>query len=171
METQYKIKSDYGSCKELSEIQQIVKQELGGDSLQWTIGKAYLASELLVRPFMILLGMIFDLQTFKGIKCIFFNPCIPAIVAKAVFSKGGLCVGLLAQYCHKFNPIPLPLIAYAGNLVWNCFIVIAIQISDALRSRHIVSSMDTTPVTGTEVALQLGTLILCISVVWRPWSF
>ena len=27
---QYRIKSDYGSCKELSEIQQIVKQELGG---------------------------------------------------------------------------------------------------------------------------------------------
>ena len=59
-----------------------------------------------------------DLQIVKGINCIFFNPCIPAIVAKVAFSKGGLCIGVLAQYCHKFNPIPLPLIAYAGTLVW-----------------------------------------------------
>ncbi len=55
---QYKIKSHYGTCKEPLEIQEIVKRELGGDSLQWTVGKAYFASEPSVGPFMILLGII-----------------------------------------------------------------------------------------------------------------
>ena len=55
--------------------------------------------------------------SFKGIKCIFFHLSIPAIVAKVTFSKGGMCVGVLAQYHCRFNPIPLPLIAYGGTLV------------------------------------------------------
>lgn len=106
-----------------------------------------------------------DLQTFKGIKCIFFNPCIPAIIAKVAFSKGGLCVGVLAKYRHKFNPIPLPLIAYAGTLVWYHSIVFIAQLSDVLHSRHMVSSKGTPPVAGTGVALHLGTLALCIGIV------
>lgn len=108
-----------------------------------------------------------DLQIFKGIKCIFFNPCIPALVAKVAFSKGGLCVGVLAHYRHKFNPIPLPLIAYAGTLVCRYSIAIATRLSDALHSRHMPSSMDTAPVTGAKVALQLGSFVQCICVAWR----
>lgn len=58
VEMQYKIKNHHGASgyKEPVEIQHIVEKELGGESLQWTIGKAYLASEPLVRLFIILLG-------------------------------------------------------------------------------------------------------------------
>jgi len=63
---QYKIKNHYGTYKEPAEIQQIIKQELGGGSLEWTVGKAYLASKPLVRPFIILLGN--DLLTCKALR-------------------------------------------------------------------------------------------------------
>jgi hypothetical protein len=53
---QYKLKDHLGTFKEPGEIQKIVEEELGGESFQWTTGKAYLASEPSVSPFMILLG-------------------------------------------------------------------------------------------------------------------
>lgn len=56
VEMQYKIKNRLGSFREPEEIRKIVEAELGGESFQWTTGKAYLASEPLVRPFTILLG-------------------------------------------------------------------------------------------------------------------
>ena len=63
---QYKIKNHHGTYKEPVEIQRIIKQELGGESLEWTIGKAYLASKPSVRPFIILLGN--DLLTCKALR-------------------------------------------------------------------------------------------------------
>ena len=56
VETHYKIKHHYGAVKEPVEIQQIVEKELGGESLQWTIGKGAPASEPSVRLFIILVG-------------------------------------------------------------------------------------------------------------------
>lgn len=52
----YKIKNDYGAFKEPVEIQEIVEKELGGESLQWTIGRGNLASQPSVRLFIIPLG-------------------------------------------------------------------------------------------------------------------
>ena len=82
-----------------------------------------------------------------------------------------MCVGVLVRYRHKFNPIPLPLIAYASTLVWDYSVVITTRLTDVLCSRHTVYSKDTPLVTGTEVALQLGTLALFIGIVLKPWSF
>jgi hypothetical protein len=51
---QYQIKDHHGAYKEPAEIRQIIKKELEGGSLGWTVGKAYLASMPSVGPFIIL---------------------------------------------------------------------------------------------------------------------
>lgn len=89
---QYGIKDHYGSYKGPVEIQQIVKQELEGDSLEWTIGKAYLASEPLVRPFAILLGI--DLLTCKAFRALnaYFSTRVSQQLSQKPHSRRVVCV-------------------------------------------------------------------------------
>ena len=111
--------------------------------------------------------------TSKGIECIFFNPCIPAIVVKAAFSKVGLCLGLLAHHHQKFNPIPSQLIAFAAIMVWDYGIIMVTPLSDALYSRHnsgvgdLDNDWDDSPISGANdlqiplILLHKGIMCMC----------
>src|ERR1700749_2179869 len=95
---QYGIKDLYGSCKEPVEIQQIITQALDGDALEWTVGKAYFASQPLVRPFMILIGI--DILTCKAFRVLnaYFSTRVSQQLLPKSHSQKEVC---LLVCCHN----------------------------------------------------------------------
>jgi len=170
---QYKIKNHQGTYQEPAEIQRIIKQELGGESLEWTVGKAYLASKPSVRPFIILLENDLLICTALRASNVYSSTHVSQQSWQKSHSQKVACV-LVCWHDTAINSTPfhyhsLPMLVHLYVII--LLLSPTTQLSDVLCSRHMVFSKDTPLVTGTEAALQLGTLVLCIGIVWKPWSF
>lgn len=114
VEKQYNIEDGNGGKASEEEIRAIVQKELSSEPLQWTVGTTRTSREASIIMFSTSCNLLRNTQSFSGI---FLHKSIPSIISKICFTKSGLCVGLSPTFSSIFNPIPLPLIAFAATLV------------------------------------------------------